>query len=95
MPAVRKPYDKRNTAAWQHLRARVLRDEPVCYLRLPGCTYHATTVDHVIPVDLRPDLCLERTNLRGACAPCNHRKRHKLLEELLPTPPTSVDEWFE
>lgn len=61
-----------STRAWRVLRARVLREEPICRIRGPKCTHLSTTVDHVQPRSLRPDLTMVRSNLRGACAPCNY-----------------------
>ena len=31
--------------------------------------------DHVIPIDQRPDLALERSNVVPACVACNVRRR--------------------
>lgn len=65
--------DPRGTRAWRKLRAQVIAEEPWCQLRLPGiCTGVSTTADHIIEVDRCPDLAMERSNLRGACAPCNY-----------------------
>lgn len=66
--------DPRHTRAWRKLRDQVVREEPVCWLRLEGCTITSTTGDHIIPVADRPDLALVRTNVRGACAGCNERR---------------------
>lgn len=66
--------DPRRTRAWRKLRDRVVREEPVCWLRWEGCTTWSNTGDHVIPVAERPDLALVRTNVRGACASCNHKR---------------------
>lgn len=64
--------DPRSTRAWRKLRDQVVTEEPACTLRFRGiCTGKSTTADHIVPVSSRPDLALERTNLRGACKPCN------------------------
>ncbi len=39
-----------STRAWRRLRAEVIKAEPSCWLRLPGCTHISTTADHIIPV---------------------------------------------
>ncbi|MEN4420648.1 MULTISPECIES: HNH endonuclease signature motif containing protein [Mycobacteroides] len=57
---------------WRKLRAQVLAEEPFCQIKGPGCTYTSTTVDHIIPRAHRPDLTMERSNLRGACKHCNY-----------------------
>ena len=53
---------------WRRLREMVLARDPVCTIcwRRP-----ATTVDHVVPLSVRPDLAHVVSNLRGACASCN------------------------
>ena len=69
-----QPGDPRRTRAWRKLRDQVVREEPLCWLRLPGCTALSKTADHVLTVKERPDLAMVRTNLRGACIPCNQRR---------------------
>jgi 5-methylcytosine-specific restriction endonuclease McrA len=60
-----------NLNKWQRLAKRVIREEPTCWLRLPGCTIRATVADHIIPVSTNPALALVRSNCRGACRSCN------------------------
>lgn len=60
--------------AWRRLRDQVVREEPVCRLRLPGCTIASQTGDHIIPVKHRPDLKLVRENIRGSCHSCNMKR---------------------
>ena len=67
-------YDVRWTPAWKKLRAQVIHEEPTCWLQFPGCTHVSTQGDHIIPPQERPDLALLRSNVRGACAPCNLRR---------------------
>lgn len=63
--------DPRHTHAWRLLRKQVVNEEPVCTVRLPGCTHVSTTADHIETIVNRPDLALTRSNLRGACLHCN------------------------
>jgi len=71
------------TRAWRRLRDRVVREEPTCWLQLPGiCTRYSETADHVITVKERPDLALVRANLRGACHACNRSRNAKTVEEI-------------
>lgn len=72
----------RSTRAWRRLVAQVLKEQPLCYLRLDGCTRIATTGDHIIPASIRPDLALRRDNVRGACRSCNYRRNNKPLHRL-------------
>lgn len=79
------PLDHRSTRAWRKLKDQVVREEPVCWLRFTVCTYWSQTADHVHTVKQRPDLAMERTNLRGACHACNQQRNDKPVE-LLPPP---------
>ena len=62
---------------WKELRARVLREEPCCQLRLPRCTGVSTCVGHTIPLSVNPDLWNVRSNCRGSCESCNRRKGNR------------------
>ena len=66
----------RSTRAWQRLAKQVITEEPICWLRLDGCTIRSTTGDHIIPAAARPDLALVRSNVRGACGHCNNKRGH-------------------
>lgn len=69
--------DPRNTRAWKVLAAQVVDEEPLCWLRLDGCTTASETADHVVPVSVRPDLGMDRANHRGACRSCNNKRGAK------------------
>ena len=71
-----------STRAWRRLRAEVIKAEPSCWLRLPGCTHISTTADHIIPVSVRPDLRMVRANCRGACRHCNYKRGHLPVSQL-------------
>jgi hypothetical protein len=59
---------------WRKLRERVLYEEPLCRLcQAAGRVEAATEVDHIIPLRVRPELRLERSNARPLCGPC-HRQ---------------------
>jgi 5-methylcytosine-specific restriction endonuclease McrA len=68
--------------AWKTLARQVVREEPICWLRLPGCTIRSTTADHIIPVSQRSDLLLVRANCRGACRPCNTQRHSTPVSQL-------------
>lgn len=55
--------------AWRALRVRVLREQPLC--SRPGCATPSSDVAHVIPRRARPDLALDRDNVRGLCHACH------------------------
>lgn len=58
---------------WGRLRARVLRrDHHLCQLTYPGCTTHATEVDHIIPA--AQDGTDDATNLQAVCTNCHRTK---------------------
>lgn len=63
-----------HTRAWRKLRDQVVAEEPLCRLRLSVCTGLSQTADHIITVHDRPDLAMERANLRGSCHKCNHKR---------------------
>jgi 5-methylcytosine-specific restriction enzyme A len=59
--------------AFQKVRPLVLeRDGHRCQVQLPGCTGHATAVDHITPGG---PATLD--NLRAACVPCNSRRARR------------------
>jgi len=69
-----------HTRAWRKLRDQVVREEPLCRLRLVGCTNLSQTADHIITVHDRPDLAMVRGNLRGSCHHCNYkRNKHAVV----------------
>jgi 5-methylcytosine-specific restriction endonuclease McrA len=70
------------THAWRTLSKQTVREEPSCWLHLPGCTLRSTTADHIIPIVDRPDLALTRANVRGACRSCNSLRRDTPLHRL-------------
>ncbi|MGH3478439.1 MAG: HNH endonuclease [Nocardioidaceae bacterium] len=75
--------DPTKSRAWRVLRDDVIKHEPICWLQMPGiCTRVSTTADHVIPKSQRPDLAMVRTNLRGACLPCNKARNTTPIEAL-------------
>jgi 5-methylcytosine-specific restriction endonuclease McrA len=48
------------------------RDGGECQLGLPGCTFVATTADHIVSRSLGGDS--DMSNLRAACRSCNSRR---------------------
>ena len=84
---------------WRRLRAQVIQEEPVCRLRLPGCTIVTQTGDHIIPIKYRPDLKLVRQNVRGSCYSCNMKRGDgspRRMEQVLrkAKPPPKALEFF-
>jgi 5-methylcytosine-specific restriction endonuclease McrA len=63
--------DPRHTRKWRTLRALVLANQPYCQMGLRGCTRLATTVDHIVPFDVAPELAFAVHNLRSTCPHCN------------------------
>ena len=56
---------------WAKLRAAKVNADPMCEICRAA---PATEVDHKQPVDARPDLRLEWSNLQSLCHPCHARK---------------------
>lgn len=63
----KSPHELIDGPEWRRLRAEVLAEEPNCYI----CGAQASQVDHVEPLVRRPDLGMDRSNLRAACSRCN------------------------
>ena len=81
------------TPEWRALSAQVRKEEPTCWLRLPGCTHTSTTADHIIPASQRPELALVRANVHGACRKCNSARSDKHAYDPVlrrPAPPTTT-----
>jgi len=58
------------SSAWRNLRDEVLAEHPAC----ADCGALATQVDHVIALRDRPELGVERANLRPLCRRCHSRR---------------------
>lgn len=70
-----------STAAWRRLSAEVRAGATRCHWCLKPT--RKLVADHVLPLDQRPDLALERSNLVAACVPCNTRRgRNARLPDL-------------
>ena len=64
-----------SSARWKALRARLLRDEPLCRTcAAAGRTELAVQVDHVVGVRARPDLAYDLGNCQPLCGPCHGLK---------------------
>ena len=84
--------DPRQSRAWRKLRDQVVAEEPMCWLHFPEvCTNVSTTADHVLSVHARPDLAMVRSNLRGACDPCNRARGHTPADLIHITPPPALE----
>jgi 5-methylcytosine-specific restriction enzyme A len=72
------------TTRWKSKREKVLkRDEYRCReCRRYGKTTEATTVHHINPLLVRPDLRLESWNLISLCGKC-HEKMHDRNTDIL------------
>ncbi len=63
------------SSRWTAVRARVLRDHPLCVSReAAGRPELATQVDPIAPVGVRPDLAFDRANLQPICTVCRAAK---------------------
>ena len=58
--------------AWQRVRLLHLSAEPLCrFCSARSLLVEATVVDHIRTIRERPDLRLDRANLRSLCKPCH------------------------
>jgi 5-methylcytosine-specific restriction protein A len=71
--AVDRGYD----AEWRRVRAQHLAENPTC--SVANCGKAAIEVDHVIGVRERPDLRLDRGNLRSMCK--SHHSSRTITEQ--------------
>ncbi len=63
------------SSRWTAVRARVLRDHPLCIsCAAAGRTELAAQVDPIAPVGVRPDLAFDRANLQPICTVCRAAK---------------------
>lgn len=68
------------TRRWHKMRARQLRDNPLCSLHLElGRSEPATIVDHKIPHHGDETLFFDEANLQSMCKPCHDK--HKQRQE--------------
>lgn len=63
-------------AAHRKLRDQVLKEEPTCRYREPGCTVTSTVADHIVPI-ARGGARLDRANLAGCCRHCHAIKSQR------------------
>jgi 5-methylcytosine-specific restriction endonuclease McrA len=71
------------TPEWRKLSAEVRASATRCYWCCKPT--RRLVADHVIPLEARPDLALDRDNLRPACFACNTRRgRNARLPDLAP-----------
>jgi 5-methylcytosine-specific restriction endonuclease McrA len=55
----------------------------MCRLQIPGvCTRWSTTANHRIPRSRAPHLKFVRSNLEGACQPCNMALGNRSLQRV-------------
>lgn len=70
-----------STAAWRKLSAEVRASAGRCAWCLKPTP--RLVADHILPLEQRPDLALDRSNLVASCVPCNTRRgRNAKLPEL-------------
>jgi 5-methylcytosine-specific restriction endonuclease McrA len=70
------------TQEGKRLSAQVVSEEPLCRIRLAGCTDISTQADHIIAISVQPALWNVRDNLQGACAWCNNHRQARDLAEM-------------
>src|SRR2546428_11374447 len=74
--------------AWRNLSAEVRASAERCFwcgIPLEG---QRSIADHVIPVERRPDLALDRENVKPSCIGCNTRRGHRLRKPVRWRQPT-------
>lgn len=56
--------------------------QPLCLLRLEGCTTVATTGDHIVPQHDAPELRYDLSNGRPSCVSCNSKRGKRDLSQI-------------
>lgn len=70
---------------WTKITEDFCKRNRICWLRLPGCTVRAVSIDHFYPRKTHPHLALVPSNWRPACKWCNEHRNatpHFKLPEL-------------
>lgn len=68
---------------WLRLSRMCLAEEPLCrYCAEEGRVSVATVSDHIIPIQVRPDLRLERENVQSLCTACHSGRKQREEREL-------------
>lgn len=64
------------TGAWEKKRLSILkRDYGLCQVhKKQGAAQTGNIIDHIIPLEVRPDLALEDSNLQCICQSCHNVK---------------------
>jgi 5-methylcytosine-specific restriction enzyme A len=78
------------TAEWRRLSAEVRASATRCVWCLRPT--RRLVADHIVPIDQRPDLALEPSNVVAACIPCNTRRGRNAKLPDLAAPTTHVPE---
>lgn len=86
--AKRKPVKKIGpvTSKWLRVRAEWFKENPaddgfyICYICGDRLTPKETTLDHIKPRSLFPELRFELSNLAPCCYRCNREKGSKVLD---------------
>jgi 5-methylcytosine-specific restriction endonuclease McrA len=68
----------RNSAAWQKVRAMVLREQPLCCdpygdHAKEGRLVPTEEIHHVVPLSVDPSMAYDLENLAGLCVACHRR----------------------
>lgn len=67
-PDLAKAERYRRSPAWARLRARVMRDHPICQSCGTCC---ASQVHHVVPIRQAYDRAFQQSNLMAVCSTCH------------------------
>jgi 5-methylcytosine-specific restriction protein A len=69
------PTSRGYDGSWKRLRIQHLKAEPLCrFCRAMGRLVAAEVVDHIVDIQVRPELRLDPANLRSLCVPCHNRR---------------------
>src|SRR5690606_3069756 len=82
------------TQRWQRLRARQLRDSPLCAFCLrQGRITPATVCDHTEPHSGDQQKFWDAGNLQSLCKPCHDSDKQRIEKGGPPKPTIGLDGW--
>lgn len=69
------PKERGYDSVWEKLRTSIIQTKPLCRICLAnGFVVSATEVDHIIPIKVKPNLRLVKSNLQSLCHSCHMQK---------------------
>jgi 5-methylcytosine-specific restriction endonuclease McrA len=72
--AAKRGYDRK----WRILRRAYIARHPLCEPKYLCDGHPAADVDHIVPIDVKPELRLVESNLQSICRSCHNYKTRRI-----------------